>query len=539
LNTNKKIILVNLPQGNDYRHEDAGKSYPAPGIMVIGTILKKKGYDVSLIDGALYRDYEEKVLEKVSGDTAFIGFSAMTSQIVMAHDLAERVKAKCPGVPVIFGGVHATLYPEQTVQNSCVDIAVINEGSKTVLEIMDYIAGRKHLGDINGIAFCDKNGEVKVTPPRDLDDILDIPHFDFKLLDIERYLSAKSVYKRELDPEDTEELRVMPILTGLGCCFRCAFCINVILGRKYRLRSAESVVNEMKRLQSEYGANGFLFLDEDFCINRKRLAEFIDLVKEKGIDFSGRIWTRVSYFRQEAFRKTMRELEGIGIRSIAMGAESGSQKILDYIKKDIKLDDITFAAKELSGGKITPRFSFITGMEGEKKEDTIATYKLCRDLLAANPRVDIAGPFIFRYYPGSPIFAEMVEKYNIHIPQSIDEWRKALNDDGSLSIDSQQWTWPGFSRYSESMHDYITTYAYVLNKPFYREKTLFKILKKMILWRISCGEHLYVLDYYFFKILKKMRSLFKNLRHMTRARKEKIDENDRNNSVKVEVNAAS
>jgi len=305
----------------------------------------------------------------------------------------------------------------------------------------------------------------------------------------------------------------MPILTGLGCCFRCAFCINVILGRKYRLRSSESITDEMVRLKSQYGANGFLFLDEDFCINRNRLTKFIDEVKEKDISFSGRIWTRVSYFRQDSFKKQVADLEKIGIRSIAMGAESGSQRILDYIKKDIKLDDITLAAKELAGLNITPRFSFITGMEGEKKEETIATYKLCRELVEVNPRVDIAGPFVFRYYPGSPIFNEMINKYNIHIPKDIDEWKKVLNSDGSITIDSEKWTWPGFSKYSESMHDYITTYVYILNKSEYRDKLIFKLMKKFILWRMSCGEHLYVLDYYLFKILKKSRSLFKKIKN--------------------------
>ncbi|MFH1878919.1 MAG: radical SAM protein [Candidatus Omnitrophota bacterium] len=510
-NKKNKIILVNLPPGEGHKYDKPGSFYPATGIMLIGTILKKNGYDVRLIDGAVDPDYREKALGGISGDTAFVGFSTMTSQVIMAYGLAKKIKEQHGDVPVVFGGAHPTLFPEQTVNNPYIDIAVINEASRTVLELMSCINGALRYDEVKGIAFKDGNGKVKITPPRELDDINELPYFDFSLIDVERYLSATSLYERELRPSPGEKIRLMPILTGLGCCFRCAFCINVILKRGYRARGAESIIAEIKRLKELYGANAFLFLDEDFCINKNRLEKFISLVKEQKTVFYGRIWTRVSYFNSDRFRKLVPEMAEIGIRSIAMGAESGSQRILDYISKDIKKEDILLAAKEIARVNIKPRFSFIAGIEGEKKEETLATYKLCAELLRVNPGTDIAGPFTYRYYPGSPIFRQMVEKYGIKLPDSIEGWKGSLNSDGSIMVGSEGWTWKGFDKYSETMNNYISMFVWHLYKPGGAGGFMNAAARKILLWRISRGEYFYRLDLLVFRLIKKLKKKLKKI----------------------------
>lgn len=505
----EEIILINLPPGDDYSYESRGCTYPATGILLIGSLLKKRGYQVVIIDAAVDEQYQDKVLRRISDKTLFIGFSVMTSQIMMAYKLAQMIKGRHPRVRIVFGGMHPTLFPEQTVNNDYIDIAVINEGTRTVMEILDYIKGTIKIGDLKGISYRDPGGKVIVNPPQEYDDISEIPYFDFDLLeDVSVYIDALSVYDRELNIHKDKKIKLMPILTGLGCCYRCAFCINVILKRKYRVHSAESIVQEIQRLQSKYGANAFLFLDEDFCINKKRLADFIRLVKEKRLVFSGRIWARVSYFKQESFKKMIPDLEKIGIRSIAMGAESGSQRMLDYLCKDIKQDDILIAARELSGLDITSRFSFMVGLEGEKREETIATYKLCGQLLKINPHADIAGPFIYRYYPGSPIFQELVRKHNIKLPETIEAWEGSLNSDGSLKVDVQKWTWPGFIRYVESMNFYIKLYMRMNNVRTGTSGFIAAIIKKYVLLRISCGEYFYICDYTVIKLFMKCRNAF-------------------------------
>jgi len=396
-----KIILVNLPPARNYTYDKAGTVYPATSLLLLGTILKKKGFDVYLVDGAVYADYQNKVIDDLSDDVLFVGLSIMTSQLLPACALSQEIKNIRTDIPIIFGGIHPTLYPEQTVKNACVDIAVINEGSKTVMEIVEYLNSQRSLSDVKGIAYKNDVGVSQLTPPQDYDDISCLPHIDFDLIEIDRYLNATSILDRELNPENDESLRLMPILTGLGCCYQCNFCVNVILKRKYRYRSAVSIVDEIKRLQKKYNANAFLFFDEDFFISRNRLLEFIELVEKEKLRFKARIWARVSYFSKDSYREIIPKLESIGIRSIAMGAESGSQKMLDHIKKGIKVEDTIHAAKELAKTNITARFSMMIGLDSETKEDVKDTYRLCGKLLKYNKLTDIAGPFIYRYYPGS------------------------------------------------------------------------------------------------------------------------------------------
>lgn len=506
-----EVILVNLPPGSNFSYENAEGIYPATGIMLIATVLKKNGISVSIVDGVINPDYEKIVLERISNNTAFVGFSTMTSQVIMACNLAKKIKQKYIDIPVIFGGIHPTLFPEQTVRNKYIDIAVINEGAKTILEIMDFINKKARLEDIKGIAFSDKEGIVKLTAPRPLDDITEIPHFDFELLDISKYLNKASVYERELKRSEEDNIRLMPILTGLGCCFRCSFCINVVLKRRYRARSARSIVDEIKRLKEAYGANSFLFYDEDFCINKKRLKEFIQLIKDENIKFSGRIWSRVSYFKHDEFRKLIPEMEKIGIRSITMGAESGAQRVLDYMKKDIKLNDIMRAAKEITKAGMMARFSFIVGIFGERKKETAATYALCSKLFRISHLIDIPVPNVYRAFPGSPIFNEIVEKYKIQLPDSIEEWKKIINNDGSLVMDVEKWTWIGLIKYHVTMCNYIALYIKRRDAQYFHKSFLNNMAEKIILWRLNYGIYGYNIDYYIFKFVKRVKNFLSKL----------------------------
>lgn len=283
---------------------------------------------------------------------------------------------------IFWGGVHPTLFPEQTILEPIVDVIVINEGIQTVKELVSWKSGEISLKDIKGIAYRKEDGRAVITDPHDLDGIEDVPPLNFSLIEVEKYLGATSVYSREMNTGVSEKIRLMPIISGLGCCYKCQFCINVILKRKYRFKNAREIIDEAINSKETYGANAFILYDEDFIISKKRLEEFLSIIEEEKLEFYFRVWGRVSYFRENYLNSAMIErLEKCGIRSIAMGAESGPQRVLDIIDKGIKVDEILASARMLSGTKITPRYSFIVGLDGETKEDTLMTYDLCVKLL--------------------------------------------------------------------------------------------------------------------------------------------------------------
>ena len=478
----QKVILINLPPSTSYSYRSSGSIYPATGILVVGTILKSHGLTVQVIDGTVKSDYIKKTLNSIDKDTVMIGFSVMTSQVPLAFNLSKLIKAKYPEIPIVWGGIHPILFPEQTLRDSNIDIVVTGEGYHAILSLIDYLNGKIDLRQIRGVGFKNNSGNVVLNEPCESDDIGTLPHIDYSILeDIELYLSSKSVYQRELAGNNNERLDVMLVLTGLGCCYKCQFCINVILKRSYRFRPAASIIEEIKKLQENYGANTFIFYDEDFFINKRRLFEFLDLIERENLKFFWRAWARVDYFNNKYIdRDLVLRLERCGLRSIVMGGESGSQKVLDIIKKGIKVENILHSAKMLDGTMITPRYSFIIGLEGEEKADTEKTYKLCADLIDANRKVDIAGPFIFRYYPGSPIFDNIIKNYSIEVPQKVEDWKSYLSGEGYLEIDEMPWVWHGCIETATILNKAMLVYAMLRNI----DNFMSKLMKRIIMWRI-------------------------------------------------------
>ena len=254
-------------------------------------------------------------------------------------------------------------------------------------------------------------------------------------------------------------------------------------------------------LKNKYDANSFIFYDEDFLISKKRLIEFLDLIEQENLKFYWRIWTRVNYFRENYLnRDLIVRLGKNGLRSVAMGAESGSQRILDLIQKGIKVENILHSAKMLNETKITPRYSFIVGLDGEEKADTKRTYKLCKDLMVINKRVDIAGPFIFRYYPGSPLFDRIIKNYNIEIPMKIEDWENALSDEGYLKLQKMPWLWPGCIETASILNKEI----YIYDKLRNFNNFISTIIKWLIRWRLDNFNTKFLFELYAYNIMKKL-----------------------------------
>jgi anaerobic magnesium-protoporphyrin IX monomethyl ester cyclase len=456
-----RIVLLNFPPAVDYSYADRGTIYPGPAVMLIGTYLKQNGYEVHLIDGAYHEDYLDRlrtILAKHGDEILYVGMSVMVTQIPFALEASRMVKGNNGGVRTVWGGPHPTLYSEQTLKNENVDIVVINEGTVTALRLAEAIRKEESLDIIKGIGYKNRKNMIHFTGPGELEDIEALPYFDFSFMKIDNYINPESgsVYKREF-PGYNGPIRMMPILTGLGCPYKCQFCINVILKRKYRHRSAASIIGEIKRLQSFYGANTFLFLDEDFFINKKRILELVSLAEKEGLHFNMRVWCRVDHFKDNYLHhELLKRLSGIGHLSIAMGGESASPEILKDLKKGITPNQIIHSLKVITecGNKIFPRYSFMVGLENETLDQIRKTYQFCMDMGKINPMVDIAGPFIFRLYPGSPIFNRLVEQYRIPMPDSLDSWSEHVTNVGSA--DKMPWTPLEFQRKKELISFYAT-----------------------------------------------------------------------------------
>ena len=503
----KKIILLNFPPAPDYSYSEKGVSYPSPAVMLIGTYLKQNGYDVNIIEGAYHEDYIERLGKTLAANDGilFVGMSVMVTQIPFALQASKVVKKYNEKIPVVWGGPHPTLYPEQTLRDEHVDIVSINEGMVTALKLARVFEGKEQINEVDGIGYKDGNRGIHFTGPAPLEDIEEEPYFDFSLIDVNKYLNPQhgSVYQREF-PGYKGPVRIMPVLTGLGCPYRCQFCINVILKRRYRYRPASSIIGEVKRLMETYGANTFLFLDEDFFINKKRIFELASIAEEQNLHFNMRVWCRVDHFKDGYVDRSLLErLTSIGHLSIAMGGESASPEMLKALQKGTTPEQIINSLKAIRdfGDKIFPRYSFMVGLENESMEQIRETYRFCMEMGRVHPMVDIAGPFLFRLYPGSPIFNRLVERYNIPVPGSLDEWSKHMADTGNS--DEMPWT-PQEFQHKKDLISFYGTYAlrFMGSQGSFIKRTGRSILSKLSRLRIRLFCFCLPFEYWIYKFLK-------------------------------------
>lgn len=436
----KTVLLINPPLHENQEYGQTGNLYPPLGILYIGTWLKKNGFLVKIIDTRVVEDYYSAVEYILANEElCFAGLSVMTSQIPGALKLSSFIKDKKPGVKVVWGGIHPTLFPEQTCQDPRIDITVLNEGAETSLELARCLETNGDLSAVQGIAYKDAHNRITKTPARALADIQN-DSFDFSLVEVNKYinLNASNVGGETL--ATGSQRRSMPVLTALGCPYHCTFCINAILNKKYRFKKAERIVAEIEYLMKTYQANDFGLIDEDFFINKKRLIDFLDLLEQKKLKISWHTSLRADHFQDDYLNEQlMLRVKRSGGFHFGIGAESGSERVLQKLVKGIKKEQVLKAAQLSRKCEFNIGFSFMTGLPDETDADRKATVKFCAELFRENRDNYIIGPQVYRPYPGSPLYDEAMA-LGLKVPSSLEEWGKVYNDiEGYYELEKLPW----------------------------------------------------------------------------------------------------
>lgn len=426
-----KIILINPPFNVAKENYESSISV---GLLSIASFLKSKGVSVSIIDGARQKNYLDLIYKNIS-TVEFAGLSVMTTQIPNALAISRLIKEKNQDCKIIWGGSHPTFFPEETIKNSLIDVVVNGEGEEAMLDIVN----QKKPQEIDGITFRN-NGRAIVNKPRALHDPARMPLFDWELM----------------PKEILNSLKIVPSLTSRGCPHRCTFCINAILDYRWRPRTVEQVLEDLQIIKTkEYFKNKPLrFWDENFFVDIKRAEAIIDGMIEKKIDLPWETTVRANYLKDGMIDdQFMAKLKKSGCYLLAFGAESGSEKILKKIQKNIIPAEIINSAKLCLKYDIIPQYSFMIGLPGEKKEDMKATLRLIDKLISLSDKVQILGPQAFRPYPGSPLFAECV-KSGWRSPSSLEEWSNYVQNELSY-LNIKDFPWVKDKDYVESMEAYV------------------------------------------------------------------------------------
>ncbi len=378
-------------------------------LLAIGTVLDSKKYEVIIIDGRLEDDVSSILSAHIKNAVCF-GTSVITgAPISDALKISELAKKMNPGLPVIWGGWHTSLFPlEPLNDNPFIDITVQGQGEETFKELVDHLDTGKPLDEIKGISFR-KDGKPHKNLPRLIRDMNEFERVNYDLIDVEAYFKKKK--KRQFD-----------YISSIGCFYRCTFCADpFVFQRKFSAISAEKMGEELSYYQEKYQFTDLNFQDETFFTYEKRIKGFAEEVVSRKLKFS---WAAT--MRADQGKRLSSEVWDLckesGLRRLLIGVESGSQEMMDWMKKDVKLTEVFYCAdkcKELGIGVIFP---FIVGFPGESDKSVSETVKVVKRLRGQSNKFDTP-IFYFKPYPGSAITEEVV-KNGYALPQSTQEWAK-------------------------------------------------------------------------------------------------------------------
>ena len=426
-----KILLINPPFNIDKENYDSSISV---GLLSIASHLDDQGIDVEIVDGVRQKNYLDLIKEKIK-NCNYAGISVMTTQVANALKISKVIKDLNPSCQIIWGGAHPSFFIQSTVEHKLIDIVGFGEGEITVAEIMSG----KPLSEINGIAYKE-NQEIKVNSPRAL--------HDPKLM---------TLFNWDLEPKEIlEHLYLIPSLTSRGCPHRCTFCINAILKNRWRPRSSEQVLKDLKIIKSKpYFKNKKLrFWDENFFTDINRAKEIIQSMIDQNLITPWETTVRCNYLKEGRIDENfIKKLKQSGCYLLSFGAESGCPRILKKIKKDITPEEIIKSAKMALKHGIIPQYSFMIGLPGETKSDMKATLKLIDKLVKMSPQIQILGPQAFRPYPGSELYQECLDS-GWQAPQNLEEWANlAENELNYLNV--RNFPWVKHKNFVESMEAYV------------------------------------------------------------------------------------
>jgi radical SAM superfamily enzyme YgiQ (UPF0313 family) len=383
------------------------------GLVAIGSALDRARYDVVIVDGRIARDPMAEVLEATEGAVCF-GVGVLTgTPIGDALTITEAVRAARPACRIVWGGWHPSLFPAETLREASIDAVVIGQGERTFAELVERAAAGETLA---GVAGSIAHGSL--APSRPMADINHLPAHDYSLVDVEQYFARKG--ERQLD-----------YITSQGCRFRCTFCADpTVYGRGWFGLAAERVGYELQELWRRCRFTDIGFQDETFFTHAKRVGAIAEEICRRDLAFS---WMATMRADQGARLDdaVLAACRRAGLRRVMIGLESGSQAMLDWMKKDVALDQVFVAAEKCRRHGVAVLFNLIVGFPGEPPESVAATLAVARRLRALGPDFQVA-LFYYRPYPGTAITDDLARR-GFALPRRLDEW---------AAIESAAWRSP-------------------------------------------------------------------------------------------------
>lgn len=365
--------------------------------------------------GSALEDVEVRVLDgrfqsevpRLDGEVLALGVTVLSGRpITDALRFSAAFRAAYPGVPVVWGGFHPSIFPAQCVAHPAIDVAVVGQGQQTFAELVARRRAGQPLAGLAG-AWVREGGEIVQGPERPMAPMVSFPAASYDLIDLEPYFRAGG--RRALD-----------YVSSQGCPYRCGFCSDpLVYGRSWFGLPAERVVAEIDALDRRHHLDEVLFQDDLFFVNRTRANQILDGLARRDHKLRWIATSRAAHIaRMEEDELAL--LTRSGCRRIVVGAESGTDNTLDRLQKDQRAADLLECARRLGQRRIPATFSFIAGTPGEDPADLDATLRRILEIHRLNPLTDTP---IFRFtpYPGNDLVSQLARD-GVPLPTTLEGW---------------------------------------------------------------------------------------------------------------------
>jgi anaerobic magnesium-protoporphyrin IX monomethyl ester cyclase len=404
------VLLVNPRIGI---YSKVFKPFMPLSLLAAAAPLVRDGHTVEIIDQAVDKNWEKTLRDRLqTRQPVLTGITSMTGAQLKGALRAAEMTREFGSVPVVFGGVHASLFPEGTLEHPHVDFVIVGESETALPDLIRFlIAGTPIPASIPGLGWKNTDQSVVINERGPFHDMNLLPDMPFHLLNIKPYQHTYFWEKNVIDLESSR-----------GCPYNCGFCYNEIYNRRqWRGMRPDKMIDMIRRLVKQTGVTNYLFIDDSFFIDKQRVMDFVSLLEQEPYNlkmgFQGRI--------NSVSRLTDTEMERLvaaGAVFFQFGVESGSPRILKLINKCLTVDEALAMNQRMKQFKTVSTFyNFMVGLPSETREDVLATVDVAWKLLDENPRAYLGTIHLYKEYPGTPLY-QMALDQGYTPPKTLEEW---------------------------------------------------------------------------------------------------------------------
>ncbi len=404
-----RTIVLFQPLTNIF---DRGKALPTQPLSLLSAVRRlKESYEIVLINAVSTPDWKRLLAQELAKPSVLcFGTTSITGNQVYSALEAVRFAARRKNVPIVWGGIHGTLFPEVTLEEAPVDVVVRKEGEDVFPEVIKAIEEASDLSTVSGISFR-TNGKIVHNPDHAWVDLESLPEVPYELIRGPVYFL-------------TEGKPTLYFETSRGCFSQCTYCYNQAYHQKrWRAQSADKVLSRIIDLTRKFPDVRHLSLvDDNFFGNPRRALAIAEGLVRMNIPITYQVQgAHIEQIRRMS-ETNLALLRRSGCVRLDMGVESGSPHILKHIKKNIHPDDVIDINRRLQRIGIRPWFNFMAGFPGETAEDLDRTRALIFRLLDHNPDCLISPIYPLAPYPGTELFTTAV-RLGFSPPSHLSDWK--------------------------------------------------------------------------------------------------------------------